>query len=53
MQLYQPGVRIRTHMGSSSRSYDCTEKPSEEAYDRTYEADNSTGGGSEKSEDAE
>ena len=53
MQLYQPGVRIRTHTGSSSRSYDCAEKSSEEAYDRKYEADNSTGGGSEKSEDAE
>ncbi|XP_066477027.1 regulator of nonsense transcripts 3A isoform X2 [Tiliqua scincoides] len=53
MQLYQPGVRIRTHTGSTSRSYDCTEKSFEEAYDRKYEADNSTGGGSEKSEDAE
>lgn len=53
MQLYQPGVRIRTRTGSTSRSYDYTEKSFEEAYDRKYEVDSSTGGGSEKSEDAE
>ncbi|XP_053866833.1 regulator of nonsense transcripts 3A isoform X2 [Malaclemys terrapin pileata] len=53
MQLYQPGARIRTHTGSTSKIYDCSGKSSEDACDRKYEVDNSTGGGSEKSEEAE
>ncbi|NXN92944.1 REN3A protein, partial [Rhinopomastus cyanomelas] len=53
MQLYQPGARIRTHTGPTSKSYDCTGKCFEEALDKKYEADNSAGGGSEKSEEAE
>ncbi|XP_074671305.1 regulator of nonsense transcripts 3A isoform X1 [Strix aluco] len=53
MQLYQPGARIRTHTGSTSKSYDCSGKSFEDALDKKYEADNSAGGGSEKSEEAE
>ncbi|XP_037233021.1 regulator of nonsense transcripts 3A isoform X5 [Falco rusticolus] len=53
MQLYQPGARIRTHMGSTSKTYDCSGKSFEDALDKKYEADNSVGGGSEKSEEAE
>ncbi|XP_044863112.1 regulator of nonsense transcripts 3A isoform X3 [Mauremys mutica] len=53
MQLYQPGARIRTHTGSTSKIYDCSGKSSEDACDRKYEVDNSTGGGSEKGEEAE
>ncbi|CAM4387522.1 regulator of nonsense transcripts 3A [Lepidochelys kempii] len=53
MQLYQPGARIRTHTGSTSKIYDCSGKSCEDACDRKYEVDNSTGGGSEKSEEAE
>ncbi|XP_050778242.1 regulator of nonsense transcripts 3A isoform X2 [Gopherus flavomarginatus] len=53
MQLYQPGARIRTHTGSTSKIYDCSGKSSEDSCDRKYEVDNSTGGGSEKSEEAE
>ncbi|XP_074765841.1 regulator of nonsense transcripts 3A isoform X2 [Athene noctua] len=53
MQLYQPGARIRTHVGSTSKSYDCSGKSFEDALDKKYEADNSAGGGSEKSEEAE
>ncbi|XP_074917503.1 regulator of nonsense transcripts 3A isoform X2 [Chelonoidis abingdonii] len=53
MQLYQPGARIRTHTGSTSKIYECSGKSSEDACDRKCEVDNSTGGGSEKSEEAE
>lgn len=53
MQLYQPGARIRTHTGSTSKAYDCSGKSSEEALDKKYEVENSVGGGSEKSEEAE
>ncbi|KYO41355.1 regulator of nonsense transcripts 3A isoform C [Alligator mississippiensis] len=53
MQLYQPGARIRTHTGSTNKTYDCYGKFSEDTCDRKYEADNLTGGGSEKSEEAE
>ncbi|NXK07374.1 REN3A protein, partial [Herpetotheres cachinnans] len=53
MQLYQPGARIRTHTGSTSKTYDCSGKSFEDALDKKYEADNSAGGGSEKSEEAE
>ncbi|XP_416933.3 regulator of nonsense transcripts 3A isoform X1 [Gallus gallus] len=53
MQLYQPGARIRTHTGSTSKAYDCSGKSSEDALDKKYEVDNSVGGGSEKSEEAE
>ncbi|NWV01124.1 REN3A protein, partial [Upupa epops] len=53
MQLYQPGVRIRTHTGSTSKTYDCSGKCFEAALDKKYEADNSAGGGSQKSEEAE
>ncbi|XP_062431336.1 regulator of nonsense transcripts 3A isoform X3 [Rhea pennata] len=53
MQLYQPGARIRTQTGSASKTYDCTGKFFEDALDKKYEADNSVGGGSEKSEEAE
>jgi len=53
MQLYQPGARIRTHTGSTSKAYDCSGKSFEDALDKKYEADSSAGGGSEKSEEAE
>ncbi|XP_068535278.1 regulator of nonsense transcripts 3A isoform X1 [Anas acuta] len=53
MQLYQPGARIRTHTGPTSKTYDCSGKSFEDALDKKYEADNSAGGGSEKSEEAE
>ncbi|XP_019380454.1 PREDICTED: regulator of nonsense transcripts 3A isoform X2 [Gavialis gangeticus] len=53
MQLYQPGARIRTHTGSTNKTYDCCGKFSEDTCDRKSEADNSAGGGSEKSEEAE
>ncbi|XP_041324500.1 regulator of nonsense transcripts 3A-like [Pyrgilauda ruficollis] len=53
MQLYQPGARIRTHMGPTSKTYDCSGKSFEDAPDKKYEADNSAGAGSEKTEEAE
>ncbi|KAM8821865.1 regulator of nonsense transcripts 3A [Eudromia elegans] len=53
MQLYQPGARIRTPTGATSRTCDCTGRSFEEALDRKNEADNPAGGGSEKSEEAE
>lgn len=53
MQLYQPGARIRTHMGCTSKTYDCSGRPVEDALDKRYEADNSAGGCSEKSEEPE
>lgn len=53
MQLYQPGARIRTHTGSTSKAYDCSGKSSEDALDKKYEVNNSVGGDSEKSEEAE
>ncbi|XP_051467379.1 regulator of nonsense transcripts 3A isoform X4 [Apus apus] len=53
MQLYQPGARIRTYTGSTSKTYDSSGKSFEDALDKKYEADNSAGGGSEKSEEAE
>ncbi|NXT12976.1 REN3A protein, partial [Prunella fulvescens] len=53
MQLYQPGARIRTHMGPTSKTYDCSGKSFEDALDKKYEADNSAGTSSEKTEEAE
>ncbi|NXC89308.1 REN3A protein, partial [Cercotrichas coryphoeus] len=53
MQLYQPGARIRTHLGPTSKTYDCSGKSFEDALDKKYEADNSTGASSEKTEEAE
>ncbi|XP_027722370.1 regulator of nonsense transcripts 3A-like [Vombatus ursinus] len=53
MQLYQPGARIRTRTGSTSKTPDCTAKSSEEACDRKSEAENPAGAASEKSEEAE
>ncbi|XP_050188060.1 regulator of nonsense transcripts 3A isoform X6 [Myiozetetes cayanensis] len=51
MQLYQPGARIRTHMGPTSKTYDCSGKSFEDALDKKYEADNSAG--AEKTEEGE
>ncbi|XP_041902371.1 regulator of nonsense transcripts 3A-like isoform X2 [Corvus kubaryi] len=53
MQLYQPGARIRTHMGPTSKTYDCSGKSFEDALDKKYEADNSAGASSGKTEEAE
>lgn len=53
MQLYQPGARIRTHMGPTSKTYDCSGKPFEDSLDKKYEADNSAGASSEKTEETE
>ncbi|NXY07569.1 REN3A protein, partial [Pteruthius melanotis] len=53
MQLYQPGARIRTHMGPTSKTYDYSGKSFEDALDKKYETDNSAGAGSEKTEEAE
>ncbi|EOB00322.1 Regulator of nonsense transcripts 3A, partial [Anas platyrhynchos] len=39
MQLYQPGARIRTHTGPTSKTYDCSGKSFEDALDKKYEAD--------------
>ncbi len=53
MQLYQPGARIRTRTGSTSKTPDCTAKSSEETCDRKCEAEIPAGATSEKSEEAE
>ncbi|XP_069747283.1 regulator of nonsense transcripts 3A isoform X2 [Narcine bancroftii] len=49
MQLYQPGARCRTRLGSGGRSYDCCSKSSEDSTERKYEDDSSVGACSEKS----
>uniref|UniRef100_A0A4W3J741 UPF3A regulator of nonsense mediated mRNA decay n=1 Tax=Callorhinchus milii TaxID=7868 RepID=A0A4W3J741_CALMI len=51
MQLYQPGARCRTRLGSGGKMYDCCSKPSEDSTERKYEDDSSVGAGSEKSEE--
>ncbi|NXI40206.1 REN3A protein, partial [Galbula dea] len=53
MQLYQPGARIRTHVGCTSKSYERRGKSFEDARDKKHEADNLAGGGSERSEETE
>ncbi|XP_041127791.1 regulator of nonsense transcripts 3A-like isoform X2 [Polyodon spathula] len=47
MQLYQPGARSRTRLGSGGKSYDCSSKSPVRIVDRKFEA--ATGTGSEKS----
>ncbi|XP_072899697.1 regulator of nonsense transcripts 3A isoform X6 [Hemitrygon akajei] len=49
MQLYQPGARCRTRLGSAGRTYDCCSKSSEDSTERKYEDDSSVGACSEKS----
>ncbi|XP_059820326.1 regulator of nonsense transcripts 3A isoform X6 [Hypanus sabinus] len=49
MQLYQPGARCRTRLGSAGRTYDCCSKSSEDSTERKYEDDSSIGACSEKS----
>ncbi|XP_038674841.1 regulator of nonsense transcripts 3A isoform X2 [Scyliorhinus canicula] len=49
MQLYQPGARCRTRLGSGGKAYDCCSKSSEDSIERKYEDDSSVGAGSEKS----
>ncbi|MBN3316094.1 REN3A protein, partial [Atractosteus spatula] len=49
MQLYQPGARSRTRMGSGGKAYDCSSNSPESAGERKYEA--ATGTRSEKGED--
>ncbi|XP_051882747.1 regulator of nonsense transcripts 3A isoform X3 [Pristis pectinata] len=49
MQLYQPGARCRTRLGSGGRTYDCCSKSSEDSTERKYEDDSSVGACSEKS----
>ncbi|MBN3276059.1 REN3A protein, partial [Polyodon spathula] len=49
MQLYQPGARSRTRLGSGGKSYDCSSKSPDRIVDRKFEA--ATGTGSEKSGD--
>ncbi|XP_032878543.1 regulator of nonsense transcripts 3A-like isoform X2 [Amblyraja radiata] len=49
MQLYQPGARCRTRLGSGGRAYDCCSKSSEDSTERKYEDDSSVGACSEKS----
>ncbi|XP_066562882.1 regulator of nonsense transcripts 3A isoform X1 [Amia ocellicauda] len=49
MQLYQPGARSRTRVGSGGKSYDCSNVSPEDTGDRKY--DLATGTGSEKSGD--
>ncbi|NWY01414.1 REN3A protein, partial [Nothoprocta ornata] len=53
MQLYQPGARIRTHPGAAGRACECPGRPFEDAPEKRSEAENSAGGGSERSEEAE
>ncbi|MGH0151461.1 UNVERIFIED_CONTAM: hypothetical protein FKN15_057958 [Acipenser sinensis] len=47
MQLYQPGARSRTRLGSGGKSYDSSSKSPDRIVDRRFEA--ATGTGSEKS----
>ncbi|XP_033863865.1 regulator of nonsense transcripts 3A-like isoform X4 [Acipenser ruthenus] len=47
MQLYQPGARSRTRLGSGGKSYDSSSKSPDRIVDRKFEA--ATGTGSEKS----
>ncbi|XP_078401672.1 regulator of nonsense transcripts 3A isoform X3 [Cetorhinus maximus] len=49
MQLYQPGARCRTRLGSGGKAYDCCSKSSEDSIERKYEDDSSVGACSEKS----
>ncbi|XP_006639007.2 regulator of nonsense transcripts 3A isoform X2 [Lepisosteus oculatus] len=49
MQLYQPGARSRTRMGSGGKVYDCSSNSPESAGERKYDA--ATGTRSEKGED--
>uniref|UniRef100_H3ACX3 UPF3A regulator of nonsense mediated mRNA decay n=1 Tax=Latimeria chalumnae TaxID=7897 RepID=H3ACX3_LATCH len=51
MQLYQPGARSRTRLGSGSKQYDCSRRSSEDSGERKYDGDISPGAGSEKSEE--
>uniref|UniRef100_H3ACX4 UPF3A regulator of nonsense mediated mRNA decay n=1 Tax=Latimeria chalumnae TaxID=7897 RepID=H3ACX4_LATCH len=47
MQLYQPGARSRTRLGSGSKQYDCSRRSSEDSGERKYDGDISPGAGSE------
>ncbi|XP_060682947.1 regulator of nonsense transcripts 3A [Hemiscyllium ocellatum] len=49
MQLYQPGARCRTRLGSGGKAFDYCSKSSEDSAERKYEDDSSVGAGSEKS----
>ncbi|XP_059502605.1 regulator of nonsense transcripts 3A isoform X3 [Stegostoma tigrinum] len=49
MQLYQPGARCRTRLGSGGKAFDYCSKSSEDSTERKYEDDSSVGAGSEKS----
>ncbi|XP_067889877.1 regulator of nonsense transcripts 3A isoform X4 [Heterodontus francisci] len=49
MQLYQPGARCRTRLGSGGKTYDCCSKSSEDSIERKYEDD--VGAGSKSCEE--
>ncbi|XP_039600715.1 regulator of nonsense transcripts 3A isoform X1 [Polypterus senegalus] len=49
MQLYQPGARSRTRLGSGDKSYECSNKSPDHIFERKYDA--AAGTGSQKSED--